>query len=133
MNFFPCFRRDSYWSWNNDSDLNKIINMSLNERKMEKNYFSTPPSLQPEKLLLGRTQPSLTCSLFTKKKLLVFSKKIKSKLRDFVPFSINPSPPTIKRDILIRDIFNFTPLPPHRNRDISEKKIFASTFLLEIF
>ena len=31
--------------------------------------------------------------------------KKKSKLRDFVPFSINPSPPTIKRDILIREIF----------------------------
>ena len=31
--------------------------------------------------------------------------KKKSKLRDFVPISINPSPPTIKRDILIREIF----------------------------
>ena len=43
--------------------------------------------------------------------------KKKSKIQDFVPFSIDPSPPTIKMYI-----FNFF-IPPHQNRDISEKKI----------
>ena len=37
--------------------------------------------------------------------------KKKSKKRDFVPFSFDPYPPTIKRDILIRDIFDFI-FPP---------------------
>ena len=35
------------------------------------------------------------------------SEKIKSKKRDFGPFSLDPYPPTINRDILIRDIFDF--------------------------
>ena len=35
------------------------------------------------------------------------SEKIKSKKRDFGPFSLDPYPPTIKRDIWIRDIFYF--------------------------
>ena len=38
--------------------------------------------------------------------------KQESKIQDFVPFSIDPSSPTIKRDILIRDIFKFfSPYP----------------------
>ena len=62
-------------------------------------------------------------------------KKKKSKLRDFVPFSISPSPPTIKRDILKQGHFSFFPPPslPHRNRDISaKKKFFPSTFLVNL-
>ena len=39
------------------------------------------------------------------------SKKKKSKKRDFVPLSVDPYPPTIKREVLIRDIFDFF-LPP---------------------
>ena len=38
------------------------------------------------------------------------SKKL-SKLRDFLPFSFDPYPPTIKREVLIREIFDFF-LPP---------------------
>ena len=34
-------------------------------------------------------------------------KKIKSKKRDFGPFSLDPYPPTINRDILIWDVFYF--------------------------
>ena len=37
--------------------------------------------------------------------------KKKSKKRDFGPFSLDPYPPTINRDILIRDIFDFI-FPP---------------------
>ena len=39
------------------------------------------------------------------------SEKIKSKKRDFGPFSLYPYPPTIKRDILIWDIF-YSIFPP---------------------
>ena len=46
-------------------------------------------------------------------------KKIKSKKWDFVPFSIDPYPPTIKRDIFD---FIFT---PYQNRDIFEKKLLC--------
>jgi len=37
--------------------------------------------------------------------------KKKSKKRDFVPLSVDIYPPTIKREVLIRDIFDFF-LPP---------------------
>ena len=37
--------------------------------------------------------------------------KKKSKKRDFGPFSLDPYPPTINRDILIWDIFDFI-FPP---------------------
>ena len=37
--------------------------------------------------------------------------KKKSKKQDFVPLSVDPYPPTIKREVLIRDIFDFF-LPP---------------------
>merc|ERR1712142_1220843 len=40
-------------------------------------------------------------------KLGTTSKKKKSKKRDFVPLSVDPYPPTIKREVLIRDIFDF--------------------------
>ena len=51
--------------------------------------------------------------------------KKKSKKQEFGPLSVDPYPPTIKREVLIRDNFDFfsTPYPPYRNRDISEKKI----------
>ena len=39
------------------------------------------------------------------------SEKIKSKKRDFGPFSLYPYPPTINRDILIWDIF-YSIFPP---------------------
>ena len=39
------------------------------------------------------------------------SKKKKSKKRDFVPLSVDPYPPTKKREVLIRDNFDFF-LPP---------------------
>ena len=61
------------------------------------------------------------------------SKEKKSKKRDFVPISVDPYPPTKKREVLIRDNFDFfsTPNPPYRKRDISEKKIWLpSTFIL---
>ena len=38
-------------------------------------------------------------------------KKKKSKKRDFVPLSVDPYPPTKKREVLIRDNFDFF-LPP---------------------
>ena len=38
-------------------------------------------------------------------------KKIKSKKQDFGPLSVDPYPPTIKREVLIRDNFDFF-LPP---------------------
>ena len=37
--------------------------------------------------------------------------KKKSKKQDFVPLSVDPYPPTIKREVLIRDNFEFF-LPP---------------------
>ena len=37
--------------------------------------------------------------------------KKKSKKQDFGPLSVDPYPPTIKREVLIRDIFDFF-LPP---------------------
>ena len=45
------------------------------------------------------------------KRLGTTSEKIKSKKRDFGPFSLYPYPPTIKRDILIWDIF-YSIFPP---------------------
>ena len=39
------------------------------------------------------------------------SKEKKSKKRDFVPISVDPYPPTKKREVLIRDNFDFF-LPP---------------------
>ena len=46
--------------------------------------------------------------------------KKKSKKQDFGPLSVDPYPPTIKREVLIRDTFDLfsTPYPPYRNRDI---------------
>ena len=60
------------------------------------------------------------------------SKKIKSKIQDIGPFSIGPSPPTIKRDILNREIFNFISPPPSLIEigTFLEKKFFPSTFLV---
>ena len=50
--------------------------------------------------------------------------KKKNKKQDIVPLSVDLYPPTIKREVLIRDNFDFfsTPYPPYRKRDISEKK-----------
>ena len=50
----------------------------------------------------------------------------KSKIRNFVPFSF-PYPPTIKRDILIRNIFIFLfpTYPPYQISDISEKNLVS--------
>ena len=62
------------------------------------------------------------------------SKKKKSKKRDFVPFSFDPYPPTIKRDILIRDIFDFI-FPPTLLAEIGtflKKNWFPSTFLVNL-
>ena len=38
-------------------------------------------------------------------------RKKKSKKQEFGPLSVDPYPPTIKREVLIRDIFDFF-LPP---------------------
>ena len=38
-------------------------------------------------------------------------KKKKSKKQEFGPLSVDPYPPTIKREVLIRDIFDFFPTP----------------------
>ena len=55
------------------------------------------------------------------------SEKIKSKKWDFGPFSLDPYPPTIKRDILIRDIFDFV-FPPTLHNKIGTflKKEFST-------
>ena len=47
----------------------------------------------------------------TKIHLGTTSEKIKSKKQDFGPLSVDPYPPTIKREVLIRDNFDFF-LPP---------------------
>ena len=43
--------------------------------------------------------------------MLGTTSKKKSKKRDFVPLSVDPYPPTKKREVLIRDNFDFF-LPP---------------------
>ena len=47
--------------------------------------------------------------------------KKKSKKQDFGPFSLDPYPPTINRDILIWDIFDFI-FPPTLFREGLKKK-----------
>ena len=52
----------------------------------------------------------------------------KSKIQDFVAFSIDPFPPTIKRDI-----FKLFPLPPLiKKGTFPKKKIFPITFIVNL-
>jgi hypothetical protein len=58
--------------------------------------------------------------------------KKKSKKQEFGPLSVDPYPPTIKREVLIRDIFDFF-LPPTLLMEIGTflKKIgLPSTFIV---
>ena len=60
----------------------------------------------------------------------------KSKKRDFVPFALDPYPPTIKRDILIMDIIDFIWIPTLLIKIGTflrkKKKFVPSSFLMTI-